>query len=234
MTAVPVGDSFVRLAASDRRTSRLAHPAPVRSFVPALFAIIAGLISPPGAASGLDQLHAFLTGTQSAQGAFKQVVVNKDGRTTQTTSGTFAFQRPGKFRWTYEKPFDQLIVGDGEKVWVYDRDLNQVIVRKLDAALGATPAALLAGDNALEKNFTLLAGGESDGVQYVAATPKSAESQFTRIRLGFVDELPRSMQLIDAFGQTTELTFSDVRRNPKIATDAFEFKPPKGADIVGQ
>ena len=184
-------------------------------------------------ASGLDQLHAFLEGTQSAQGSFRQSVVNKDRRTTQTTSGTFAFQRPGKFRWTYDKPFDQLIVGDGEKVWVYDRDLNQVIVRKLDAALGATPAALLAGDNALEKNFTLVAGGEGDGLEYVNATPKSAESQFTRIRLGFADNLPRRMELTDAFGQATELTFSDLRRNPKVATDAFEFTPPKGADVVG-
>ena len=185
-------------------------------------------------ASGLDQLHAFLEGTQTAQGAFRQVVSNREGRTTQTTSGTFAFQRPGKFRWTYDKPFDQLIVGDGEKVWVYDRDLNQVIVRKLDAALGATPAALLAGDNALEKNFTLVAGGEGDGVEYVNAMPKAPESQFTRIRLGFVDNLPQTMELTDAFGQTTHLAFSDVRRNPKLAPDAFRFTPPKGTDVVGQ
>src|SRR4051812_15707761 len=159
------------------------------------------LVATTASASGLDQLHAFLEGTQSAQGSFRQNVVNKDRRATQSTSGTFGFQRPGKFRWTYEKPFDQLIVGDGDKVWVYDRDLNQVIVRKLDAALGATPAALLAGDNALEKNFTLVAGGDADGIQYVNATPKSAESQFTRIRLGFVDNLPRRMELTDAFGQ---------------------------------
>ena len=191
-------------------------------------------VAPLVDASGLDQLHAFLEGTQSAQGSFRQNVVNKDRRTTQATSGTFAFERPGRFRWTYEKPFDQLIVGDGEKVWVFDRDLNQVIVRKLDAALGATPAALLAGDNALEKNFTLVAGGAAEGIEYVDATPKSSESQFTRIRLGFVDNLPRRMELTDAFGQSTELTFSDVRRNPKVAADAFVFTPPKGADVVGQ
>lgn len=185
-------------------------------------------------ASGLDELHAFLEGTKTAQGSFRQVVVNRDGRTTQTASGTFAFARPGKFRWTYDKPFDQLIVGDGEKVWVYDRDLNQVIVRKLDAALGATPAALLAGDNALERNFTLVAGGEGDGVEYVSATPKSADSQFRRIRLGFADDLPRNMKLTDAFGQTTDLTFSDVRRNPKLPSDTFRFTLPVGADVVGR
>src|SRR4029079_16014359 len=109
----------------------------------------------------------------SAQGSFRQNVVNKDRRTTQATSGTFAFQRPGKFRWTYEKPFDQLIVGDGEKVWVFDRDLKQVIVRKLDAALGATPAALLAGDNALEKNFTLVAAGARDPNDHLGPHPKT-------------------------------------------------------------
>jgi len=197
-------------------------------------AFAAGLLASTAYASGLDQLHAFLEGTQTAQGAFKQVVVNKDRRTTQATSGTFAFARPGKFRWTYEKPFDQLIVGDGEKVWIYDRDLNQVIVRKLDAALGSTPAALLAGDNALEKNFTLVAGGESNGLEFVDATPKAPESQFSRIRLGFVDNLPRRMELTDAFGQTTELTFADVKRNPKLAADVFRFAPPQGADVVGQ
>lgn len=191
------------------------------------------LLAPVAGASGLDQLHAFLEGTQTAQAAFRQQVVNKDGRTTQKTSGTFAFMRPGKFRWAYDKPFDELIVGDGEKVWIYDRDLNQVIVRKIDAALGATPAALLAGDNALEKNFTLVAGGESDGLEYVNATPKAAESQFSRIRIGFADNLPRRMELTDAFGQTTELVFSDLRRNPKLAADVFRFTPPKGADVVG-
>jgi outer membrane lipoprotein carrier protein len=185
-------------------------------------------------ASGLDELHAFLEGTRTAQGTFKQTVTNREGRTTQTSSGTFAFARPGKFRWTYDKPFDQLIVGDGDKVYVYDRDLNQVIVRKLDAALGATPAALLAGDNALEKNFTLTAGGASDGLEFVNAVPRTPDSQFKQIRLGFHDGLPQRMILTDAFGQTTDLVFGDVQRNPKLAPDLFQFTPPKGADVVGQ
>jgi outer membrane lipoprotein carrier protein len=206
----------------------------IRRSWPAGLACAVAFAASAASASGLDQLHAFLEGTQSAQGTFRQNVVNKDRRTTQSTAGTFAFQRPGKFRWTYDKPFDQLIVGDGERVWVYDRDLNQVIVRKLDAALGSTPAALLAGDNALEKNFTLVAGGASDGLEYVDATPRTPESQFTRIRLGFADNLPRRMQLTDAFGQATELTFGDMQRNPKLPPDTFQFTPPKGADVVGQ
>jgi outer membrane lipoprotein carrier protein len=185
-------------------------------------------------ASGLDELHAFLEGTRTAQGKFTQVVTNREGRTTQTSSGTFAFERPGKFRWTYDKPFDQLIVGDGEKVYVYDRDLNQVIVRKLDAALGATPAALLAGDNALERNFTLTAGGAGEGLEFVNAVPRTADSQFKQIRIGFKSGLPQRMVLTDAFGQTTDLAFSDVARNPKLPPDLFQFTPPKGADVVGQ
>ena len=197
-------------------------------------AVLALVLALPARASGIDQLHAFLEGTKTARGTFKQTVQNAQKRTTQTSTGTFAFARPGKFRWTYEKPFDQLIVGDGGNVWVYDKDLNQVMVRPLDAALGSTPAALLAGDNALERNFDLVAGTDSGDVQYVDATPKSAETQFRKIRIGFRDNLPRAMMLTDAFGQTTELAFVTIERNPAIAPDQFRFTPPKGADVVGK
>jgi outer membrane lipoprotein carrier protein len=185
-------------------------------------------------ASGIDQLNAFLEGTKTAKGTFQQKVVNAQHRPTQSSSGSFAFARPGKFRWTYDKPFDQLIVGDGTRVWVYDKDLNQVVVRKLDAALGATPAALLAGDNALEKNFDLTAGAQEGELQFVEATPKSADSQFKKIRLGFRDNLPRAMVLTDAFGQTTELAFTAFERNAQLAPGLFHFTPPQGADVVGE
>ena len=184
-------------------------------------------------ASGLDQLHAFLTETKTSNGTFKQSVASKTRSAPQNSSGTFAFQRPGKFRWTYDKPFEQIIVGDGARVWVYDRDLNQVVVRKLDVALGATPAALLAGDNALEKNFILVAGAATDGLEFVDATPKNAESQFTRVRIGFRDNLPRRMELTDAFGQITTLDFASVERNPALAATLFRFEVPSGADVVG-
>lgn len=187
----------------------------------------------PAYAGGLDQLRAFLAGTKSAKGTFQQTVVNAQRRTTQKTSGSFAFARPDRFRWTYDKPFDQLIVGDGANVWVYDKDLNQVIVRKLDAALESTPAALLAGDNALDRTFDLAEGAAANGLEYVDATPKSADTQFKRIRLGFRDNLPRAMTLTDAFGQTTELTFDTVERNPGAAPDLFRFTPPPGVDVIG-
>ena len=187
----------------------------------------------PVRATGLAQLRGFLDQTKTAQGAFRQSVTSKTRPQAKDSGGTFAFARPGKFRWTYDKPFDQLIVGDGTSVWVYDKDLNQVIVRKLDAALGSTPAALLAGDNSLDRAFDLVEGEAANGLEYVDATPKSTDSQFKRIRLGFRDNLPQAMTLTDAFGQTTELVFSGVERNPALAADLFRFTPPPGADVLG-
>lgn len=188
----------------------------------------------PAGASGLAQLSAFLQGTHTARGTFEQTVTNAQRRSAQTSSGTFAFARPGKFRWNYQKPFAQLIVGDGTRVWVYDQDLNQVTVRELDAALGATPAALLAGDNALQRSFDLSEGSAAGDLEYVDAVPKAGDSQFKRIRIGFRDDLPRAMTLVDAFNQTTELRFTTIERNPTLAPDLFRFTPPEGADVVGQ
>lgn len=185
-------------------------------------------------ASGLDQLRAFLDGTKSGRTSFTQTVTAKSGRAPQPSSGTFAFSRPGKFRWSYEKPFQQLIVGDGDKLWLYDRDLNQVIVRKLGQALGSSPAALLAGDNALEKNFTLTGGIATEGLEWVEAKPKAADTGFQAVRIGFRENLPRRMELTDSFGQTTTLEFADFERNPPLDVTLFRFTPPRGADVVGE
>ncbi len=185
------------------------------------------------AASGLDQLKAFVEGAKSGRATFSQVTTSKSARVPQEASGTFVFARPGKFRWTYDKPHEQLIVGDGAKVWIYDRDLNQVIVRKLDRALGSTPAALLAGDNVLDRAFELAEGGTSAGLEWVDAKPRSAEAGFERVRIGFKDNLPRAMELMDSFGQTTKLAFGAVERNPVVAADLFRFVTPKGADVIG-
>jgi outer membrane lipoprotein carrier protein len=191
-----------------------------------------GLASVAARAGGIDELHAFLDGAKNGRATFKQTVQARNARAPQSSSGTFAFARPGKFRWSYDKPYEQLVVGDVAKVWVYDKDLNQVIVRQLDAALGATPAALLAGDNALERNFTLVDGGSADGLAWVEATPKAADSTFTKVRIGFRGALPRAMELTDAFGQTTRLAFDAFERNVAIPADQFRFAPPAGADVV--
>jgi len=185
-------------------------------------------------ADGLEQLKSFHATTRGGKVAFRQVVIGRGQQGTRESSGVFSFRRPGKFRWAYEKPYEQLIVGDGEKLWIYDRDLNQVIVRRLDVALGSTPAALLAGDSTLEQNFDLADAGRSDGLDYVVATPRSPDTGFERVRIGFADNVPRAMELRDTLGNVTLLTFgrfeSDAAQDPR----QFRFVPPPGADVVGE
>ena len=159
---------------------------------------------------------------------FRQAVAAKGRQDDPGSTGTFAFQRPGKFRWAYEKPYEQLIVGDGDRLWIYDRDLNQVIVRKLDRALGSTPAALLAGDSALEANFDLTDAGSRDGLDFVEAKPRTPDTGFERVRIGFADNLPRVMELKDTFGNVTTLTFGPFDRNSAQDAAQFRFVPPQG------
>ena len=199
-----------------------------------LFAVLFFLICAPAHASSLDRFKDFVRGTQSARADFEQKVYDRSGKLTQESKGSFAFQRPGLFRWVYAKPVDQLIVGDGERVWIYDRDLNQVTVRKLSRALGSTPAALLAGSADIEKAFELSDAGKKDGLEWLEATPREREAGFERVRMGFdADEL-RAMELFDHFGQRTVLRFLNLRRNPKIDKAEFRFEPPKGADVLGE
>ena len=184
-------------------------------------------------ADALAQLRQFMDGTRSARGAFSQQVFSKSGRKPQQASGTFAFSRPGKFRWVYEKPYAQLLVGDGSKLWAWDQELNQVTTKKLGQALGSTPAAILAGDNSLDKNFVLKDAGSAEGLEWVEATPKADDSSFERIRMGFAGGQLKAMVLHDNFGQTTALQFGQMERNPAIDPAQFRFVPPKGADVVG-
>lgn len=184
-------------------------------------------------AQGVERLNTFISGVQSARAEFTQRITDRNGKTTQESRGTLEFARPGKFRWAYTKPYEQLIVGDGERVWVHDLDLNQVTVRKLDVALGSTPAALLAGNNDAMKAFTLTDEGEKEGIAWVVAEPRGKESSFDRIRIGFDANGLAAMELSDALGQRTSLRFSGFQRNPRLDAGAFRFTPPKGADVIG-
>ncbi len=199
-------------------------------------ALLVALMLPAGGAiaSGLDALRSFIAATATAQGEFVQKVYDRQHKVTQESSGTLAFSRPGRFRWTYDKPYAQLIVGDGAKVWIYDEDLKQVTVRRLDRALGSTPAALLAGSNEIERAFTLSDQGEKDGLEWVEARPREKESNFETIRMGFGFSGLETMELADSFGQTTVLKFTALRRNPKLNASLFKFVPPKGADVIGE
>ena len=183
-------------------------------------------------ASGPEQLQAFLAKVHTARAHFSQSVLPKSGRKPQLSQGTFAFARHGKFRLSYEQPYAQLLVGDGERLWVYDADLNQVSVRKLDRVLGASPATLLAGDGHLEKDFLLSDAGSHDGLEWVEARPRASEGGFERVRIGFKEQLPQLMEVVDNFGQTTLLTFARIERNPLLDPKLFQFVPPKGADVL--
>jgi len=186
----------------------------------------------PAHGGSLDQLRAFLTQTSSARGEFVQRVSARSGSAQPVSSGRFAFQRPGKFRWTYDKPYEQVIVADGTRLVLYDKDLNQVTIRKLGAALPSSPASILFGSNEFDKEFEVADAGVRDGLEWVRAKPRAKDSTFELIEIGFRDGLPQAMRLADNFGQVTQLIFSKLERNPKLDAEAFRFEPPKGADVL--
>jgi len=196
-----------------------------------LFTLLAG----NAYAGASDKLRNFISASQSGQANFTQVVQDKKGRKIQSASGTMQFVRPGKFRWVYQKPYAQIIVGDGAKFWMYDVDLNQVTVRKLDAALGSSPAALLSGNNEIERAFVLQDSGSRDGLDWLDATAKAPDTGFEKISMAFnaQGELV-IMELRDAFGLKTELRFSKMQINPQLPAHLFKFVPPKGADVLGE
>lgn len=184
-------------------------------------------------AAGLDRFQAYVRSTQSARGDFEQKVFDKNRKLVQQARGSFAFQRPDRFRWTYEGPTPQVIVGDGQRLWIYDQDLNQVSVRRLAGGLAATPAILLAGRADIEKLFELSDGGSQDGLEWLDARPREKDAGFERVRIGLGVADVQAMELVDAFGQTTQLRFNRVQRNPAIDPGTFRFTPPKGADVIG-
>jgi outer membrane lipoprotein carrier protein len=185
-------------------------------------------------AGAIEQLHQFLQSTKTLKAEFAQTVIAKNGRKPQQSSGQVAISRPGKLRWDIQKPYPQLVVGDGEKIWIYDPELKQVTVRKAGQAIGGSPAALLAGNNELEKNFNLSEAGESEGFNWVEAIAKADDSGFEKIRLGLVGSDLRAMELYDNFGQTTLIRFSRLERNTTLPATTFKFTPPAGVDVVGE
>ena len=185
-------------------------------------------------AAAIDRFKSFVRDTQSARTEFEQKVFDRDKRLVQASSGTFAFQRPGRFRWQIRVPYEQLIVGDGTRVWIHDPDLNQVTVRSMGKALGSTPAALLAGDKDVERAFELANVGPVAGLEWLEARPRDRDAGFERIRLGMGRDGVEAMELYDHFGQTTLLQFSRFVRNPRLDPGDFRFTPPKGADVLGE
>ena len=190
------------------------------------------LLPLPSAANGLDDFLAFNAATKTATAHFEQQVFDRAGKVVDRASGTFAFARPGKFRWTYDKPHQQVLVGDGHKLWIHDPDLNQVTVKRIDAAISSTPAALLAGKDDITALFTLRDAGTADGLAWVEATPKAADTGFERVRMGLNGRTLAAMELQDQLGGRTMLRFSELKANAAVPADTFRFSPPKGADVI--
>ncbi len=184
-------------------------------------------------AAALDQFKTFVASTKAARGEFTQRQVKKadSAKVATPATGTFLFARPGKFIWTYVKPYEQVLQADGDKLYIYDKDLNQVTVRKLGDALGSSPAAILFGSNDLDKNFTLSEAGTRDGLEWLNAKPKAKDSAFEQISIGLRNGTPEAMELRDAFGATSMLTFTKFEKNPVLAPSQFSFVVPKGADV---
>jgi len=196
---------------------------------------VAGLLACGSAgAASIETLKSFLQQTSSGRARFAQIVVDKNMKQLQQMTGIMEFARPGKFRWEYDKPYEQTIVGDGSKLWIYDKDLNQVTVRRLDQALGSSPAALLSGSNEIEKSYDLTSLGNQEGLDWIEAVPKAKENAFERVRLGFGAQGLAAMELHDQFGQTTVIKFTTLERNPEFSPGTFRFVPPKGADIISE
>ncbi len=180
-----------------------------------------------------ETLRSFVRDVKSGHADFTQTVTSPDGAKKKSSSGSFDFARPNRFRFAYAKPFEQTIVGDGEKVWIYDADLNQVSSRKLGQALGATPAALLAGGS-LERDFDLANLPAKDGLEWAEAKPKAKDGAFQAVRVGFKGGELAALEIIDSFGQRSLLRFNGFVANPPVNAEAFRFKVPAGADVIEQ
>lgn len=197
-----------------------------------LLATLIGAGSGGAHAGSIEKLEAFVAQTQSARANFTQQVLDEKGKAVQSAQGQLSFSRPGKFRWEYREPYEQSIVGDGERLWVYDKELAQVTVKKLDGALDSSPAALLAGSNEIEEYYNLDARGMKGGLDWLEAFPKADDSMFEKVRMGFKGNTLDTMELFDHLGQVTRIRFSAIQRNPALPAGTFSFTPPTGVDVL--
>ncbi len=198
-----------------------------------LVSILLGVCAAVAHANAVDSLKSFVRDIKSGSTTFTQTVTSPNGVKKKTSSGIFEFSRPNRFRFVYSKPFEQVIVADGQKVWIYDADLNQASSRKFSNALGATPAALLAGGS-LEKDFELSALPDRDGLSWVQALPKAQEGGFSAVKVGFRGTQLAAIEILDSFGQRSLLHFGTFEPNVALPAARFQFVPPAGADVIEQ
>lgn len=199
--------------------------------------VVSALVLPFGAqaaqSSAVQEMRAFLNRVHSLKADFTQVVLDANLQTVKQSSGTLAIKRPNRFRWDYAAPNQEIIDADGTRVWMYDVELQQVTVKPLTGTLAASPAVLLAGSNDVQQNFTVRDLGSENGLEWVGIIPKVSDTDFDNVRLGFRGDMIEVMELKDALGNLTRITFSHVRVNPSLPDSLFQFTPPAGADVIG-
>lgn len=212
------------------------HNSYIKRFRLSTYLILTVLVASHHAHAGVakDKLENFYDNVKSMSASFMQVTLDTRFNNPQESTGRLVMQRPGKFRWDYKSPYEQLIVANGKNVWVYDKDLEQVTVNKLDAVIGNTPALLLSGNQSLEEKFNIVELKSSNGLDWVELLPKDTDTSFTSVRLAFGKTKLAVMELEDSFGQTTQLRFTDLSNNPDVDPALFDFKPPEGVDVIGE
>ena len=186
----------------------------------------------PYRANAVEVFDHFLNELQTIHAQFEQKQLSEKGELLESAQGEFYLHRPGKFRWDYQKPYHQLIIADGEKVWIYDEDLEQVTVKNLKNALGKTPALLLSSEQKVEENFTITVLPPQSNLTRLELKPRDTETQFDSIRLILEDKTLQKLELTDHLGQTTYITFRNIKRNEKLDMDLFIFTPPAGVDMI--
>ncbi len=201
--------------------------------MPRFFLLLLTIV-PVAAAASLDNLTHFFNEVRTYSASFEQVVMDESGHPMQQSSGTMYIERPDKFRWDYVAPYEQHIVGDGRKIWIYDVGLEQVVVRSMANTLGDTPALLLAGRGRLNEVYDVKELRPKNMFEWVQLRPKKKDGGFEDIRIGFDKGVVRVLELIDSFGQTTRITLRDYRENRQIDPAKFVFKPPAGVDVIEQ
>ncbi len=205
----------------------------IRALTAGSLVVIAMLSWAPEVQAAND-LQRFFDDVQSYTAKFSQVVLDESFNLLQESSGTLWIQRPDKFRWDYDIPFEQHIVGDGERIWVHDVELQQVTVRRVSGGLGATPALLLAGRGKLDENFSVNSLGLQGQLEWTQLIPKNKDGGYEEIRIGFENGRIRILEMIDSFGQTTRIALRDANENAEINAGKFVFEPPPGTDVVGE
>jgi len=184
------------------------------------------------AGTGMDRLNHFFEGLGSLRADFSQTVIDASAFSLQESSGVLIMQRPDKFLWDYQRPYQQAIIADGKKIYIYDADLEQVTIKPMLKSMGDTPMLLLSSGGALDESFVISETGEEAGLAWLQLTPKGPQTNFTMMRLAFDKQTLRIMELVDSFEQTTRLQFSEVKRNPRIDNALFKFVAPPGVDVI--